>query len=65
MGKIANAEIRLAAMSAGVKMWQIADCLKMHDSNFSRMLRSELPEEKKAIIMAAIHKLATGRSVTA
>lgn len=62
MGKIANTEIRLAAMAAGVKMYQVADYLKIHESNFSRILRNELPEERKAEIMAAIKKLAAERS---
>ncbi len=62
MGQIANTEIRLAAVAAGVKMWQVADCLGLHDSNFSRLLRNELPEERKSEILAIIQRLAMERS---
>lgn len=37
-----NADIRRAAASAGVKLWQIAEGLGVNDGNFSRRLRREL-----------------------
>ena len=43
-----NIEVRSAAASAGVKLWQIADALGVNDGNFSRKLRKEFtPEEKE------------------
>ena len=53
-----NQEIREAAKKSGVKLWQVADCIGMNDSNFSRKLRKELPNnERKEIldIIASIH----------
>jgi len=46
-----NFEVRSAAASAGVKLWQIADALGVNDGNFSRKLRKEFtPEEKERIL---------------
>ena len=56
----ANSEIRTAAGLAGVKMWQIADQLGIHDTNFSKMLRHELPAEEKARILTIIAVLSAG-----
>lgn len=53
-----NQEIREAAKKSGVKLWQVADRVGMNDSNFSRKLRKELPDnERKEIlnIIAMIH----------
>ena len=53
----ANQDIRTAATSAGVKLWQIADKLGMNDGNFCRKLRKELTDDEKAEIMAIIRNL--------
>ena len=46
-----NIEVRSAAASAGVKLWQIAYALGVNDGNFSRKLRKEFtPEEKERIL---------------
>ena len=46
-----NIEVRSAAASAGVKLWQIADALGVNDGNFSRKLRKEFtPEEKERLL---------------
>jgi len=52
-----NQDIRRAAQNAGVKLWQIADELGIMDTSFSRMLRKELSDEKKAEIFGIIEKL--------
>ena len=52
-----NVDIRRAAASSGVKLWQIADALGMTDGNFSRKLRKELPQEEKAEILAIIERI--------
>lgn len=52
-----NQDVRRAAQAAGVKLWQIADRLGITDASFSRMLRKELSDEKKAEIFGIIEKL--------
>ena len=56
---MANIEIRTKARSQSVKLWQIADCLGVTDSTFSRKLRKELPESEKTRILEIIDKLST------
>ena len=55
-----NIEIKAEAMKSGVMLWEVADALGIHDSAFSRMLRKELPEEKKAEIIQIINDLQKG-----
>jgi len=52
-----NIEIKSEAMKAGIMLWEIADAMGIHDSAFSRILRKELPEEKKTEIIQIIHNL--------
>ena len=52
-----NQDVRRAAATAGVKLWQIADALGIADCNFSRKLRKELLQEEKERIFAIIKKL--------
>lgn len=54
---MANFDIREAAVSSKVKLWQIADELGIADSNFSRKLRKELPKEEKERILSIIKQL--------
>ncbi len=54
---MANQEIRQAAKAAGVKLWQVAECLRMNDCSFSRKLRHELPEETRRKVLAIIEEL--------
>lgn len=53
----ANRDVKLAAAGAGVCLWQIAQELGILDSNFSRKLRRELPQEEKAKIFEIIGRL--------
>ena len=53
-----NADIREAATTRGVKLWQIAEALGITDGNFSRKLRKELSAEEKCRIMEIINRLA-------
>ncbi len=55
---MSNFDVRFAASKAGVKLWQIADALGMADSNFSRKLRKELPDDEKAKILEIIRRIA-------
>ena len=55
---VKNCDIRDAALSKGVRIWQIADELGIADFNLSRRLRKELPDEEKEKIFAIIDRLA-------
>lgn len=52
-----NRDIRTAALKAGVKNWQIADKLGIHEGTFSRKLRYELNSEEKSKIINIIEEL--------
>lgn len=52
-----NKDVRQAAASAGVRLWQIAAAIGLNDGNFSRKLRMELPAEEKQKIFGIIEKL--------
>lgn len=56
-----NKDIRDYARIKDVRLWQIAEKLNLCDSNFSRLLRRELSEEKKTEIRAIIDDLAAGQ----
>jgi DNA-binding transcriptional MerR regulator len=53
-----NLDIRKTAKEKGVYLWQIADYLGMHDTNFSKLLRKELPTNKRKEILQIIDELA-------
>lgn len=56
-----NNDIRMMARNQDVRLWQIADKLNMQDSNFSKMLRKELPSEKKEHTYKIINEIAKER----
>ena len=53
-----NKDIREYAQMHNVKLWQIANALRINDGNFSRKLRVELTEDKKQEIRKIIDELA-------
>ena len=55
-----NQDIRQETKQAGLHLWQIAEGLGITDGNFSRLLRHELPEEKKDRIRKIILELKEG-----
>ena len=55
---MSNKEIRDYARIKDVKLWKIAEKLNLCDSNFSRLLRHELTEDKKQEIRKIIDELA-------
>jgi len=59
-----NLDIREAAKVAGINLWEIAEKLKLNDSNFSRRLRKELSEEEKGQIFKIIKELEDGENDT-
>ncbi len=54
-----NQDIRLAAKSAGVHLWEIAEELGISSAWFTVVLRKELRPEKKNEMLAIIEKLAS------
>ena len=54
-----NNDIRRAAAASGIHLWQIAEACGMADTTFSKLLRRELPPEKKQEILAIIDKIAS------
>ena len=58
---MANETIKYYAKSKDVKLWQIADKLKITDFTFSRKLRKELDDESKKKITAIIDDLAKNK----
>lgn len=62
MSNKANADIRSAAKSAGVCLWQIAERIGVNDGNFSRKLRRELPPQERDKILGIINDLAAERA---
>ena len=60
MKETKNNDIRQEIANAELYLWQVAEVIGVNDSNFSRMLRRELPEEKKNRIRKAIKELKRG-----
>lgn len=58
-----NNDIRVMARNNGIRLWQIANKLNMQDSNFSKMLRTELPNEKKEKIRNIIKEIVKERDL--
>lgn len=52
-----NTDIRQELLIANLKQWKVAERMGMSESTFSRMLRHELPQEKKNRIRLAISEL--------
>ncbi len=52
-----NTEIRAAAKSAGVFLYEIAEKLGVSEPMFNRMLRKELDEPTKRKALAAIEQI--------
>jgi hypothetical protein len=54
-----NVEIRQKIKDAGLPFWFVADRLGIADTTFSKWLRKELPEDKKATILQVIEEAKT------
>lgn len=53
-----NSDVRKMAMQHGVKQWQIAAECHISEQTLVRWLRFPLSAERKALIVAAIERLA-------
>ncbi|MBE1554761.1 hypothetical protein [Sporosarcina limicola] len=51
-----NKDIRKAIEDSGLKHWQVAEALRIHEGSFSRQLRRELDEARKREVFQAIEK---------
>lgn len=61
---LANADIRSTAKTKGVRLWEIAEFLKVSDPTMTRMLRRELPNEEKQRFLSIIEEIASARGQT-
>jgi predicted XRE-type DNA-binding protein len=52
-----NSEVKKAIKEANVKQWMVAERYGLHEGNFSRLLRHELPEDEKEKILGIIEEL--------
>lgn len=53
----ANLDIKNAMLKANVKQWEVAEAYGLSESNFSRLLRRELIQEKKQKVINIINKI--------
>jgi predicted XRE-type DNA-binding protein len=53
-----NLQIRAYAEQKRIRLWEIAEELKIADSQLSRMLRKELDEKTKSNVISIIDKIA-------
>lgn len=56
-----NIRVRQAAGAHCIKLWEVAAAVGMADSNFSRKLRSELPEEEQNNLVRIIEEIAAAK----
>ncbi len=57
-----NADLRARAKKKSVLLWQVAERLNISDTQFSKMLRHELPKEKKKEALEAIEAIAAEKN---
>lgn len=53
----ANKDIRRTLKRENIYQWQVAEKLGMQDSNFSKLLRTEMTENKKRDVLLAIKQI--------
>lgn len=58
---MANTLFREEAKKHKVRHWEVADAIGMHDSNFCRNLRKELPAHEQAKLINIVHEIAANR----
>ena len=56
-----NNEIREIAKKNNVKLWQVADALEISEATLTRLLRRELPEEKRTHFIRIIRNLSSSQ----
>lgn len=58
---MANTDIRTKAKNNGVFLWEIANAFGVSEATITRHLRTELPDEKKALYFKAIDTIVKSR----
>ena len=61
---LANTDVRTAAKEKGVRLWEVAECLRISDPTMTRKLRRELPDCEKQEIFKIIDELAAEKATT-
>jgi hypothetical protein len=59
---LANNDIRTIAKEKGVRLWEVAEVLKVSDPTMTRKLRRELPQDEKDRIFKIIDELAAEKA---
>lgn len=59
---LANTDIRATAKAKNVRLWEVAEYLKISDPTMTRKLRKELPDTEKQRIFKIIDNIAAERS---
>ena len=62
---LSNNEIRKAAKTNGVFLWQVAERLKISEPTMTRKLRRELPPDEKQRIFSIIDEIAVEKKSAA
>lgn len=62
---LSNNEIRKAAKTNGVFLWQVAERLKISEPTMTRKLRRELPPDEKQRIFSIIDEIAAEKKSAA
>ena len=55
---MSNQLLRDYAKISGVKLWEVAERLNLQDTNLSKMLRHQLPDDKQNELIAIIDQIA-------
>ena len=61
---LANTDVRTTAKEKGVRLWEIAEHLKISDPTMTRKLRKELPDSEKQEIFKIIDELAAEKQAS-
>lgn len=59
-----NSDIRAKAKEKSVRLWEIADYLKISEPTMTRKLRKELPDSEKQEIFKIIDELAAEKQTS-
>lgn len=62
MNKKFNSDVREKAKKSGVRFWQIAEAIGVSEPTFTRLMREEMSEQKKAMIYKAIELIKNGKN---
>ena len=54
---VCNIDIRSELMARGLRQYQVAAVMGITEEHFSRLLRKELPKERKEEIRQAVNKI--------